>query len=324
MERFYIRQMVVLLEQGCTSVTAERLEAEDNRWGMTEGQSALKKHGQQISVGQPVSGELWQQALAMAEQLEGEGLALRIEPADRRVCQTMEAEEGTLYLTDCEDVGMLLAQKGFPVIAWLHEANRQSSFRKVKYAVECPWELSAGFFDRIYRRHRNLPWDIAETDRCLVRETTVEDVDAFLKIYEDPGITRYMDPFCLEPAREREYVRKYIEKVYEFYGYGVWSVVWKESGEVIGRVGFSNPGQEDGLPEMGYMIARPWQGKGIAREVCCAVLEYAKEELSFETVEVIVDERNLPSLNLAEKLDFQRQEDAGQAGHGQIRFLKKL
>lgn len=265
---------------------------------------------------------LRQQALRMKEQLGAENIAVRIEDAERKACDA-QAESGVLYLTDCEETAGILSQKGFPVVAWLHEANGQSSFERVKYALERPWELSAVFFDRVYRRCCRIPWDIAETERCLVRETTQEDADAFQKIYEDPEITRYMEPFCLKPDQERACIREYIEKIYEFYGYGVWSIVWKESGEIIGRAGFSIPGPGE-PPEMGYMIARPWQGKGIAGEVCSALLEYAGEELLWEEVQAVVDARNLPSLKLAEKLGFQRQEEEVGTKPGQIRFLKKL
>lgn len=208
--------------------------------------------------------------------------------------------DGILWLTDSAEAARWMVDNRLPVIAWLHEGNRSDSFANVRYAVECPGELDADFFDRIFRRYAGIPWDILETDRCLVRETVVEDVDAFVRIYQDPEVTRYTEPFCKEPEAEREYVKEYIEKVYDFYGYGVWTVLRKESGEVIGRVGF----EQADLPFLGYMIAPDWQGKGIAYEVCRAVLKFAREELGMETVRVQIDQRNLASVRLAEKLGF--------------------
>ena len=211
--------------------------------------------------------------------------------------------KGILWLTDSEHAADKLAALQLPVIAWLHEGNRRSSFQNIRYAVEEPQELDGDFFDRIYRRYAGIPWDIAETARCLIRETTVEDAEVFAGIYEEPAITRYMDSFCSEVRMEREYVKEYIEKVYDFYGYGVWTVVWKETGEVIGRVGF---GQEE-IPALGYMIALPWQGRGLAQEVCRAALTFAKEELGFERVQAFIHENNLPSIIVARKLGFTRQ-----------------
>lgn len=229
-----------------------------------------------------------------------------------------------LWLTDCPDIAGQLTAGQQPVMVWLHEGNRQHSFPDVRYAVEEPQELEADFFDKIYRRFTGIPWEIAETKRCIIRETIVEDVDSFVKIYQDPGITRYTDAFCIEPQKEREHVKQYIEKVYEFFGFGVWTVLWKETGEVIGRVGFEQPyageagkaagdgendGDDDELLALGYMIARPWQGKGIAQEVCRAALDFAREELEVSKVQVVIDAENQPSLRLAERLGVREWRD---------------
>ena len=223
--------------------------------------------------------------------------------------------EGALWLTDCAEIASRLISHRLPVMMWLHEGNRQHSFPDIRYAVEDPEELEADFYDKIYRRFIGIPWEIARTHRCIIRETMVEDVDSLIKIYQNPGITRYTHSFCTEPDREREYVKEYIEKNYAFLGFGVWSVLWKATGEVIGRVGFEQPfaGQEE-LLSLGYMIAEPWQGKGIAEEVCRAALYFAKEELQVSKVQVVVHPQNRPSLRLAEKLGVREWQDINEKG----------
>ena len=67
----------------------------------------------------------------------------------------------------------------------------------------------------------------------------MEDVEDFYRIYADPSITRFMEGLYPDVEQEKEYVREYIEKVYTFFEFGVWTVVEKESGSVIGRAGFS-------------------------------------------------------------------------------------
>ncbi len=256
------------------------------------------------------SGADWRmQAEVLTQKLEGE---LRVVISNKQ-----EADAGILWLTDCPHTAGMLMHMHLPVVIWLHEGNRQCSFPDVPYAVEKPFELDADFFDKIYRRYAGIPWEIAETERCIIRETTVEDVDSFARIYREPGITKYTDAFCIEPRSEREYVKEYVKKVYDFFGYGVWTVLWKETGEVIGRVGFEQPVagekhddslREEGVEDMltlGYMIAAPWQGKGIAQEVCRAALAFAREELQVTGVQVWIDAENLASLRVAEKLGFQ-------------------
>ncbi len=254
-----------------------------------------------------------EQAEELAKKLRGKfTVVVGCEPDD---CTEDTTTEGILWLTDSPEMIRELTGRQLPVMAWLHEGNRHHSFAGVRYAVEEPQELEADFFEKIFRRFQGIPWEIAETKRCVIRETTVEDVDSFVRIYSQPEMTKYTDAFCMEPHKEREHVKEYIEKVYEFFGFGVWTVLWKETGEVIGRVGFEQPfagvaeeyeesEEKEALLSLGYMIARPWQGKGIAQEVCRAVIDFAREELEVSKVQVVIDEENQPSLRLARRLGF--------------------
>lgn len=279
-----------------------------------------KRYLKQLNILLEASESIYQEKSGqLADHLAQEGVAVRIVTGKAETVDRLEAAE-TLWLTDSAPNAGMLAASGLLVIAWLHEGNRQSSFGKIRYAVEEPQELAADFFDRIYRRYAEIPWNIAETDRCLIRETTPEDAEAFASIYAEPAITEYTDPFCMEAHMERQYVKEYIEKVYDFYGYGVWTVVWKETGEVIGRVGF---GQEE-IPALGYMIALPWQGRGLAQEVCRAVLDLAKEELGFEEVQAMIHEKNLASIRVAEKLGFTSAARSGEADLEKVRYVLKL
>ena len=93
--------------------------------------------------------------------------------------------------------------------------------------------------------------------------------------------------------------------------------------QVIGRAGFSNrEGHED--PELGFVIGVPWQKKGLATEVCTALLQYGKEELGFDRVQMLVMPENRVSLRLAEKLGFHRQDRMTLEGIIHERLLLEL
>lgn len=228
---------------------------------------------------------------------------------EQDVCE----EDGILYVADTEQQLRYLKEKGLPIIAWLHGGNRDQNLSGAAYAVENPRELEMDFFERVYRREKGIPWEILETQRCLVREMIPEDGVAFAQIYGEPQMCRYMKDFHGSAEKEEAYIREY-QAQYRFYEYGVWSIVLKETGEVIGRVGFSEtdtemlaemvPETAEVLPQLGYMIGRPWQQQGLAYEVCSAILQYAREELGFEKIALVVDRDNTPSVKLAEKLGF--------------------
>ena len=130
----------------------------------------------------------------------------------------------------------------------------------------------------------------------------MEDVDSFLSIYSDPAITRYTE--ALYPREEEiAYTRDYIRNMYEFYGFGIWTVIERSTGVIIGRAGLTmREGYED--PELGYVIGTPWQNLGYATEALRAILTYAKEELCLDTIRALVKPDNKKSRHLLEKLGF--------------------
>lgn len=227
--------------------------------------------------------------------------------------------EACLWVTDSPSWAARITQLDYPLLAYFHEGNRGCDFSMVRHGMESPGELAPDYLDKVYRRCAGIPWNIAETRRCRVRETVVEDVYSFRKIYEDPSVMQYTREQYPDTVREKEYVRAYIENQYGFYNFGVWTIVQKESGTVIGRAGFSfRDGYE--FPELGYVIGRAWQRQGIAFEVCGAVLEYGREELGFTRVQTLVETENTPSLNLCRKLGFRETEPVQEKGRSCIRL----
>ena len=231
--------------------------------------------------------------------------------------------EGFMVITDCSREAEELTAKGWPVLGILTEKNKQDAFAGVRYLCEGGENLTPEYLEKVYRRYKELPWDILETDRCIVRETTEADVDAFYRIYAEPSVTTYMENLFADREEEIQYVKQYREYMYGFYGYGIWTVLWKKTGEVIGRIGLTvREGYED--PELGFLIAVPWQGKGLAAEVCEAVLRYGTEELEFQSVQALVESGNEASVRLLYKLGFVCQGECVDKGKTYYQFWRKL
>lgn len=232
----------------------------------------------------------------------------------------IEGTEHTFVITDCEEWARKLRAAGVPVAVYLHPGNEDQNLSDFLYAVEDPEDIDPAYMEKACRRLLGLPWEILETERCLVRETTVGDVEAFYEIYKHPAITEFMEDLYPEKEQEREYIRQYIEQVYTFWEFGVWTVVEKESGAVIGRAGFSyREGFEE--PEIGFIIGVPWQRRGYAEEVCRAILDYGKEELGFGTVQAFVRTGNGASMNLCDKLGFHNTGTVSIEGRDHYRYV---
>ncbi len=88
-------------------------------------------------------------------------------------------------------------------------------------------------------------------------------------------------------------------------GYGMYSVVLKETGETIGMVGPHQPGHFP-EPEMSWLLTAPrHEGKGYAQEACEAVLAHLFTDLGWTSVVSYIDKSNLASQRLAERLGAQ-------------------
>lgn len=235
----------------------------------------------------------------------------------------MEQNAPVLYITDDPKIAEELKSQGEAVLIYLHEGNQEQDFVGFLYAVEDPDNLDPEYAVKVYQRMKGLPWDILQTERCLVRETTPEDVEDFFRIYSAPEITRYMENLYPEPEQEKQYIRDYIKKIYTFYEFGVWTVIQRNSGAVIGRAGFAyREGYEE--PELGFIIGVPWQRKGYAEEVCRAILEYGWERLEFTRVQAMVEPGNEASLRLCEKLGFEVKETVKAGERVYLRLLACL
>lgn len=143
-----------------------------------------------------------------------------------------------------------------------------------------------------------------ETSRCIVRESVLEDLEKFYDIYNSEGM-EYIEPLTYHET-EKEKLQSYIESRYPFYEYGMWTVLDKESGEVIGRAGIEErvvDGEEK--TELGYMLHYLYRRNGIGTEICQAILDYAKTTLYMEEIHAFTHPENITSQKLLIKLGFQ-------------------
>ncbi len=215
-----------------------------------------------------------------------------------------------LFVTDDAELAAEYQAEGEAVLIYLHKGNQAQDFSAFPYAVEEPETIDVSYARRIIQRNLGLPWTILETERLLVRETVEEDAEAFVELYRDPQVSRYMEPLmgCVGELPHnmealREHISAYRKNMYGFYEFGIWTVIEKTTGQIVGRAGIEM--HEDAKePDLGYMIGANWRRKGYATESCQAVINYAYEELGLTSLLAFVQPANKASLGLCEKLGF--------------------
>ena len=201
--------------------------------------------------------------------------ACREEAAQARE-ELCEGADGVLWVTGDEEHAKELVRLGKPVLGLLRGEDDDRAFRGVPYLGMKLMELEPEYLEKVYRRQAGISWDILETGRCLVRETRAEDAGELYALYAEPSITAHLEKLPKDPNAFKAWLEDYAKHVYAYLGYGIWTVCLKEDGRIIGRAGLTvREGFE--APELGFVIGKPWQGQGLAHEVCSAILDYAGE-----------------------------------------------
>ena len=239
--------------------------------------------------------------------------------------QTLALAKGTPMAT--VGFGQLAAEAGVDDCGKADDGEEtdQASGVSADILVEGFDEVDVQFLDRIMKRAQGLPWITVVTERCYLREITLDDLDDLFELYAGDGITDYTEPLYERPEEER-YTKDYIEKMYRFYGYGMWLVCDRESGKLIGRAGFSHQDLGDEIVlEMGYLIGVPYQRQGYATEVCEKLITFARENLSdFGFLNCFVEPENTASHGLMEKLHFHRIGMVKIGGKQMVRYKRAL
>ena len=148
--------------------------------------------------------------------------------------------------------------------------------------------------------------DEIDTARLHLRQFTPGDLDELYPIFSDPEVVKYMktgDPVSRE---ETERALLSIIKHWEQHGFGRWAVVHKETQRLIGYGGLRNL---YGMPELVYLLAKPFWGMGLATELATACLKWGFETRHFERIAAVTRPEHAASRRVMEKVGMSYEKD---------------
>jgi ribosomal-protein-alanine N-acetyltransferase len=142
---------------------------------------------------------------------------------------------------------------------------------------------------------------ILETERLLLREFVPDDVDALVAVLSDPETMRYY-PAVLDGAGVAAWIERN-QRRYADAGHGLWAMVLKSSGEVVGDCGLTRQ-TVDAVNEIeiGYHVRRDLWGRRYAPEAAGACRDYGFARLDADRLISLIRPENLPSRRVAEKI----------------------
>ncbi len=125
---------------------------------------------------------------------------------------------------------------------------------------------------------------LVETDRLLLREFQLNDIDGFYELDSDPEVHRYLGN---KPVQDKDFLVQVIKTVQQQYidnGIGRWSVIEKSTGEFVGWSGLKlnkdTINNQINFYDLGYRIKRKLWGHGYATESAMAALNYGFSNLN--------------------------------------------
>ena len=150
----------------------------------------------------------------------------------------------------------------------------------------------------------NLNSMIMKTNRLTLRPWLDSDADALYKYASDVEVGLRAG---WRPHASCEESLEIIQTI--FRNETTWAIVWNESSEAIGAIGYGSscdcslPSRE-GEPTVGYWVARPYWGKGIATEALRTMIAYIRSKAEYKSLISGHFTDNPASGNVMEKCGF--------------------
>lgn len=146
-----------------------------------------------------------------------------------------------------------------------------------------------------------------DTERMILREFTLDDVDNLVDLDSDPQVTKYINGGL---PSSKEYIQESVmPRIMDYYArldrQGIWAVEGRDTKEFIGWFHLRPNRAAPDETELGYRLKRKYWGKGLATEGSHALIKKGFEELGSSIIVAIADPDNGASRRVMEKVGMQ-------------------
>jgi len=147
-----------------------------------------------------------------------------------------------------------------------------------------------------------------ETENLRLRRPEIGDLDAIHAMRSDLAIVRFLGGRALNREEAWHRLTRLVGH-WALRGYGMFAVVEKRSGALVGEVGLFDGCRGlspdfDNAPEAGWILAGEAQGKGYAGEAAAAAHRWFAAAHGGQRSVCIIAPENLASFRVAHKLGY--------------------
>lgn len=162
---------------------------------------------------------------------------------------------------------------------------------------------------------------VLQTERLLLREFQMGDSDALFAVLGDAATMQYY-PAAFSRSEVEDWIRRNQAR-YRDSGCGLWAMLLKTSGELIGDCGFFVRDVEGKFEfELGWHVRRDLWGQGFATEVARGCIDCAFATFGAARVIALVRPENLGSCRVAEKNGMTRERVIFWRGYDHCVYVK--
>ncbi len=141
---------------------------------------------------------------------------------------------------------------------------------------------------------------IIETQRLWIREVKSDDLNSLLKILNDSKNMIYIPNSDFKWTKEK--LKEKYDKINQDYnnGFGIFTVLTKNTDSIIGEAGLFNSFQNLKHLELGYILDNRFWRKGYGSEICNSLIDYGFQKLKLEKLTARMFKQNIASIKLSE------------------------
>jgi len=145
-----------------------------------------------------------------------------------------------------------------------------------------------------------------ESERLSYIELALGHLHLFHNLVQDDHVRRYLLDGQILPIDWSVETIEASQSLFHRRGVGIWLARLKSTDETIGFCGFIEMATVHPEPQLVYAMFERFIGMGYATEMARAAITEARKHQGFDTIVASVDEVNVASLHVLEKLGFER------------------
>ena len=156
-----------------------------------------------------------------------------------------------------------------------------------------------------------------ETERLVIYRSAPDFFEELYRLLSDEEVMRYIGGRALSRSEIEERLNTCIAH-WKRHGFSLGFVFEKISRAFVGRAGLVHLAYDDNQPdiEVGYILLKPFWGKGHATELARALIAWGFAHLQIESLIGVTDPQNLPSERVLKKVGMHFEKIAPYPFHG--------